>query len=158
MKEGNSMETKTEKALYPVTTELFSEMKTELDEVVRERLDYLMRIFSDGRKSLSRPLLDALASEMAELLLGRPLRFVFPPETPHADIVDRFVAENCIVGVGYAVETAVFNEKLAQWCRDHEKFIPSRRAVGLRLDQHGFMATRRSNGVRFWVGLAMREG
>lgn len=138
-------------------TDLFLEMETELDDAVRERLDYLMRIFAEGKKSLSRPLLDALASEMAELLLGRPIRYILPPETPHADIVDRFVAENCTIGTGYAVETAVFNEKLAQWCRDHERFIPSRRAVGIRLDQHGFISTRRSNGVRFWVGLAMRE-
>lgn len=141
-----------------VTTELYSEMKNELEEAVKERLDYLMRIFSDGRKSLSRPLLDALASEIGELLLGRPVRYIMPSETPHADIVDRFVAETCIPGSHYAVETALLNEKLAQWCREHERFIPSRRAVGLRLEQHGFLSTRRANGVRFWIGLKLREG
>lgn len=124
----------------------------------RERLDVLVKLFTSGKHVLPRPFLESLAAKIVELTLGEPLPGVtVHPLPPYADLVDRFLFECCEIGTSFSIGVTELHEALRGWCSAQEKFPPSKRAVALRLEQHGFLGTKRTAWKRFWVGLRIRE-
>ena len=76
---------------------------------------------------------------------------------PHSDLVDRFLLECCEMGTSFQVGTTELNDAMRDWCAEQGKFPPTKRAVAMRLEQHGLLNTRQTAGKRFWVGLRLLQ-